>query len=678
MDVRQGIVTSLRRGAAAGAVVLLAITFMAVACTSEIPETSAPAVTVAPAPTYTPLPTYTPYPTYTPAPTATLAPTATPTVAPKNTSLPTATPSPTSTPEPTLQPTTTPSPTVAPTPTQQPRVEGVKYIDDPEVPYLKWEIGPEVPDEQYRYLRSGVLDMHRYASWLDLPPLPDDATFYLYHDLALGAKALARVEVRSLEDARRRLANIDWAGVAGLDPKNEDSGWIMVNLLAYVRYPESWRYMRTAAHELSHVYQYTLQNHGRFDTTHQEVRIIGPAWIQEGFATWQADRALAMGGVVPYEQSRQRLLRQSQRVDVRLRETETYNGLRGGPGRYDMAAMASELLATGAGEESLITFWTLLRPGTSWQEAFETTFGMTVDEFYRRFEAHRADGFPELELPDIAPQAPLAASDREALSALYESTGGVYWANRGNWLSDEPGNRWHGVTTDRDGYVTVLNLSENRLSGELPAELGNLRQLRELRLDNNQLSGGIPPELGNLANLEGLHMVRNRLSGPIPPELGNLTSMREIRIWGNDLTGEIPSTLANLTGLTRFSVALNDLTGEIPAWLGDLPNLRSILVDQNRLTGKIPDNLAKLTTIEYFNVHSNQLTGNIPSWLADFPLRRLYLNDNQFVGEIPPEFERLSDLQWIWLRGNSLRGCVPSGLRDVPNNDLDRVGLPDC
>ena len=567
---------------------------------------------------------------------------------------------------------------------------------------MRWEVGPDVPESIFYDVRNGILDMHRYASSLGLPPLPDYATFYIYHDPESSARTLARLEGRRLEDARQKFSEHGYLALAGLEPANEDSGWIMFNLLAFVRNPESSNYMRVAAHELSHVYQSTLQKHGRFDTTHQEVRVIGPAWMQEGFAEFHADRALAMGGVVPYEQSRQRFIRQSHPVDVQLEETETYDGLKAGPGRYDMAAMASELLAAKAGEEALISFWGLLGPDTPWREAFEATFGMTVEEFYPLFEEHRADGFPELELPDIAPRTPLATADREALVALYDSTGGVYWEKNDNWLTDEPGSKWHGVTTDREGYVTVLDLRDNRLSGELPPEFGNLSRLRELRLrDNrlngeipqelgnlsrlkelrlrdNQLSGEIPQELGNLFNLEVLSLVRNRLSGSIPPSLGNLAGLKELSIWGNELNGEIPSTLANLSELTHFSMAVNELTGEIPSWLGDLPDLRSIHLGENQLTGAIPGNLAILTDVEYFNVNRNRLTGEIPSWLADFPLRQLYLNDNQLTGEIPKGLADLPDLEWLWLGGNTLSGCVPGALRDIPNHDMDRLGLPNC
>ena len=37
------------------------------------------------------------------------------------------------------------------------------------------------------------------------------------------------------------------------------------------------------------------------------------------------------------------------------------------------------------------------------------------------------------------------------------------------------------------------------MTGEIPAELGNLSNLEWLRLDDNQLTGEIPAELGNLS-----------------------------------------------------------------------------------------------------------------------------------------------------------------------------------
>ena len=83
-------------------------------------------------------------------------------------------------------------------------------------------------------------------------------------------------------------------------------------------------------------------------------------------------------------------------------------------------------------------------------------------------------------------------TDREALVALYNATGGPNWRRNNNWLSDVPISEWEGVTTDGNGRVTELGLPGNELSGEIPPELGNLANLTKLWLTENQLSGEAP------------------------------------------------------------------------------------------------------------------------------------------------------------------------------------------
>ena len=124
-----------------------------------------------------------------------------------------------------------------------------------------------------------------------------------------------------------------------------------------------------------------------------------------------------------------------------------------------------------------------------------------------------------------AAAAPPAASgsvetDRETLVALYNATDGENWNESNNWLSDAPLGEWEGVTTDYDdGRVTELSLFYNALSGEIPAELGNLSNLTVLWLTENALTGEIPAWLGSLSNLTKLHIGQNDLSGCIPSSL---------------------------------------------------------------------------------------------------------------------------------------------------------------
>ena len=90
--------------------------------------------------------------------------------------------------------------------------------------------------------------------------------------------------------------------------------------------------------------------------------------------------------------------------------------------------------------------------------------------------------------------------ERAALVALYHATDGANWENNDNWLSEAPIEEWYGVTDDSSGHVTRLDLSENQLSGEIPAELGDLTNLVLLYLSDNQLTGCIPAGLQDVSD----------------------------------------------------------------------------------------------------------------------------------------------------------------------------------
>ena len=173
--------------------------------------------------------------------------------------------------------------------------------------------------------------------------------------------------------------------------------------------------------------------------------------------------------------------------------------------------------------------------------------------------------------------------DREALVALYNATDGANWRNKTNWLSDQPLNQWHGVTTDTDGRVTELYLNTNQLTGEIPSELGNLSNLQVLVLTNNQFSGTIPSQLGNLSNLKQLWLHSNQLTGTIPSELDNLSKLQVLALGINQLTGTIPSQLGNLSKLQSLYIDNNPLSGALPSTFTGLHNLENLWLHNTQL-----------------------------------------------------------------------------------------------
>ena len=110
-------------------------------------------------------------------------------------------------------------------------------------------------------------------------------------------------------------------------------------------------------------------------------------------------------------------------------------------------------------------------------------------------------------------------TERNALVALYNATGGANWTSSANWLTDAPVGQWHGVTTNASGRVSRLELQNDALRGQIPVELGSLTNLEQLRLNDNQLTGEIPNGLGLLQNLTLLHLAGNQLTGCVPAAL---------------------------------------------------------------------------------------------------------------------------------------------------------------
>ena len=142
-------------------------------------------------------------------------------------------------------------------------------------------------------------------------------------------------------------------------------------------------------------------------------------------------------------------------------------------------------------------------------------------------------------------------TDRASLTALYNATDGPNWTDNTNWLTDAPLSEWAGVNSlsfTGSECVTLLLLSGNQLSGEIPAELGNLTTLKSLGLEFNQLSGEIPAELENLTTLKWLGLSLNQLSGEIPAELENLTTLEHLSLGDNQLSGCIPASLRHSSG----------------------------------------------------------------------------------------------------------------------------------
>lgn len=122
---------------------------------------------------------------------------------------------------------------------------------------------------------------------------------------------------------------------------------------------------------------------------------IGPVWLTEGSADYEASRVLDSNQLHKYIDVRNGAKGGALYCHGSLKHFETLAGAnatcRGG--QYSMGFMASELLARGHGEDALINYWQIRRTTATWQEAFHIAFGVTVDDFYAQFDGYKSANF---------------------------------------------------------------------------------------------------------------------------------------------------------------------------------------------------------------------------------------------------------------------------------------------
>ncbi len=240
------------------------------------------------------------------------------------------------------------------------------------------------------------------------------------------------------------------------------------------------------------------------------------------------------------------------------------------------------------------------------------TFDVTVLD-YDVDNAFRPDGTTAT--LHLTIQAPVSAVD--ALTVLYNQTGGDQWTNKTNWLTGSI-DTWYGLIVDGNGDVTGINLFQNNLSGPIPPELGTLSQLRSIELSQNSLSGPLPLELGTLTELEFLSVFGNQLNGPLPPELGALTKLDHLQVGGNQFSGTLPPQWSSLAHLTALLANNNQLEGNIPESFGSMSNLLSLDVGNNPLmSGTLPLALTGLS-LDFFSFFGTGLCEDLEPAFQDW------------------------------------------------------------
>ncbi|MCY4645665.1 MAG: Ig-like domain-containing protein [Gammaproteobacteria bacterium] len=314
----------------------------------------------------------------------------------------------------------------------------------------------------------------------------------------------------------------------------------------------------------------------------------------------------------------------------------------------------------------------------------------------------------------------LVVEPRAEALHLYEALGGTGWTNSANWGTGAPVDTWHGITTDSEGRITEIDLSNNGLTGAIPARIARIQSLEVLDLSKNGLArqtaasynpgifgpavpGPRGPTVGNLAPvgpedplldaaLAEPELVSQRRVGHWPQQSTDI----EVCAWppggplpvGQGVASPIPPELGTLPNLRVLDLSYNSLPGSIPVTLGNLESLEFLDLGWNMLEGPIPPELGQLAHLEVLNVCRNKrwdgsgyiagLTGSIPAELGNLvSLTVLNLGANKLSGSIPAELGKLRYLRQLQAEFNAtfdrdnrsyvggLTGAIPSELGNL-------------
>jgi len=240
------------------------------------------------------------------------------------------------------------------------------------------------------------------------------------------------------------------------------------------------------------------------------------------------------------------------------------------------------------------------------------------------------------------------------------------------------GNRINGGIPESFGMfekLEFLDLSQNELRGPFPKHLPST--LTELWLERNVFHGEL--HLENLTSLNYLDVSNNRIEGSIPSDVGKMTSLRSLVMGGNNLTYTIPE-FGSMAKLRVIDLTNNELTGTIPDFSTCCPHLTDLYLGHNHFEGQI-HGFQGQHYIHRVSLNFNKLTSIHDDFYhyAGSSLKELDLSYNLITGTLPSTVSYMENLRYLNLTENKFSGSVPKylcqhkGLQNTEKYGCDAV-----
>lgn len=198
---------------------------------------------------------------------------------------------------------------------------------------------------------------------------------------------------------------------------------------------------------------------------------------------------------------------------------------------------------------------------------------------------------------------------------------------------------YHFFVQDEFVDLEVMDWHGNNLAGQLPDMLLPNQGLQFVALYSNAFTGTLPESWGtHLKNVFHLDLSNNRIEGEMPASIGNMERLTRLFLGGNKWEpGPVPSSWSNLLALKELSLKSSQRTGALPDFFGNFTRLIFLDMDNNQFEGTLPTNLGQLTDLEFLLLNRNRFFGAIPPEFAQLTtLRAALLEGNYIMGKATP------------------------------------------
>ncbi|XP_051149462.1 probable LRR receptor-like serine/threonine-protein kinase At2g24230 [Andrographis paniculata] len=199
-----------------------------------------------------------------------------------------------------------------------------------------------------------------------------------------------------------------------------------------------------------------------------------------------------------------------------------------------------------------------------------------------------------------------------------------------------------------------LDLSSNQITA-LPSDFWSLNSLTHLDLSLNRLSGELSNNIANFAQLRTLDLSSNNFSGSIPESIGVLTSLTALNLSYNVFDSWIPQAIVHCSSLASMDLSANKLNGSLPERFGvAFPALKLLNMADNEISSRDSPDLFRMNSIQYFNVSGNLFGGPIGVFAGAVEV--VDLSRNQFEGNVGQLAYNLSNLVYLDISENMVNG----------------------